>query len=77
MDLNNILSKCDIDPKQVLVLRHRPSEPRLNKVLPWLVVEELVLPLAVAPAVLQQQRLVLLPLWSLRSRSLQPMTVQF
>ena len=40
MDLNSLLSKCDIDPKTVLVFRHRPSEPQLNKVLPWLVVEK-------------------------------------
>src|SRR6185436_3557711 len=28
------------DPRQVLVLRHRPAERALNKVLPWLAVEK-------------------------------------
>src|SRR5262245_51295240 len=40
MDLSNLLSKCRIDQKLTLVLRHRPSEPALNKVLPWLVTEK-------------------------------------
>ena len=39
MDLNDLLRKQEIDPEQVLVLRHRPSESRLNKVLPWLAAE--------------------------------------
>jgi len=38
MDLNDLLLKKDIDPKRVL--RHRPSEPGLNKVLPWLAAEK-------------------------------------
>jgi hypothetical protein len=29
----------EIDPQHVLVLRHRPWEPQLNKVLPWLAAE--------------------------------------
>jgi len=38
MDLNlNDLFKIEgVDPERVLVLRHRPYEPELNKVLPWL-----------------------------------------
>jgi hypothetical protein len=36
MNLNDLLLGKAIDPKQVLVLRHRPWEPRLHKVLPWL-----------------------------------------
>ncbi len=39
MNLNDLLLGKGIDPKQVLVLRHRPWEPRLNKVLPWLAAE--------------------------------------
>ena len=35
-DLNDLLRKKEIDPGQVLVFRHRPFEPELNKVLPWL-----------------------------------------
>jgi hypothetical protein len=34
MNLNELFKKHDIDPSQVLVLRHRPSEPELNKALP-------------------------------------------
>ncbi|MBU4272987.1 MAG: GIY-YIG nuclease family protein [Planctomycetes bacterium] len=40
MNLNDLLSRKDIAPKQVLVLRHRPWEPELNKVLPWLAAEK-------------------------------------
>ncbi|MBN1509709.1 MAG: GIY-YIG nuclease family protein [Sedimentisphaerales bacterium] len=36
MDLNKLLLDKDIDPRYVLVFRHRPPEPELNKVLPWL-----------------------------------------
>ena len=36
MNLNDLLRDKSIDPHQVLVLRHRPTEPGLNKVLPWL-----------------------------------------
>jgi len=39
MNLNDLLRGKDINPEQVLVLRHRPSEPELNKVLPWLAAE--------------------------------------
>jgi hypothetical protein len=40
MNLNDLLQGKDIDPRHVLVLRHRPNEPELNKVLPWLAAEE-------------------------------------
>lgn len=40
MNLNDLLLAKNIDPKRVLVLRHRPSEPELNKVLPWLAAEK-------------------------------------
>jgi hypothetical protein len=40
MNLNDLLKSKDIDPRKVLVLRHRPNEPELNKVLPWLAAEE-------------------------------------
>jgi hypothetical protein len=40
MNLNDLLHGKGIDPQQVLVLRHRPSEPGLNKVLPWLAAEK-------------------------------------
>lgn len=40
MNLNDLLLKQDIDPQQVLVLRHRPHEPELNKVLPWFAAEK-------------------------------------
>jgi hypothetical protein len=40
MTLNELLLKDGIDPAQVLVLRHRPSETKLNKVLPLLAAKE-------------------------------------
>jgi hypothetical protein len=40
VDLNDLLTKEDIDPRQVIVLRHRPREPELRKVLPWLAAEK-------------------------------------
>jgi hypothetical protein len=39
MTLNDLLRSKDIDPQKVLVMRHRPREPELNKVLPWLAAE--------------------------------------
>ena len=36
MDLNALLHEKNIDPKTVMVLRHRPEERELRKVLPWL-----------------------------------------
>ena len=40
MELNDLLKLHDIDPKTVLVMRHRPQEPELRKVLPWLAAEQ-------------------------------------
>jgi len=39
MNLNDLIEDHAISPEQVLVLRHRPHEPELNKVLPWLAAE--------------------------------------
>lgn len=39
MNLNDLFRGKDIDPQSVLVFRHRPWEPQLNKVLPWLAAE--------------------------------------
>jgi hypothetical protein len=39
MEFNDLLAKQDIDPKSVLVMRHRPAEPDIRKVLPWLAAE--------------------------------------
>jgi hypothetical protein len=39
MNLNDLFSKQNIDPQRVIVLRHRPEEPELRKVLPWLAAE--------------------------------------
>jgi hypothetical protein len=39
MNLNDLLKGQGIDPKNVLVFRHRPSEAALNRVLPWLAAE--------------------------------------
>jgi uroporphyrinogen-III synthase len=36
MQLNDLLTSEGIDPTQVLVLRHRPNEPQLRKIFPWL-----------------------------------------
>ena len=43
MNLNDLLAKQGLDTKQrkhILVMRHRPHEPSLRKVLPWLAVEK-------------------------------------
>ena len=40
MMLNDLLLKYNLDPQQVLALRHRPFEPELRKVLPWLAAEK-------------------------------------
>jgi hypothetical protein len=40
MNLNDLLRGKGIDPQKVLVLRHRPRETELNKVLPWLAAEK-------------------------------------
>lgn len=39
IELNDVLSKAGIDPGEVLVMRHRPTERELRKVLPWLAAE--------------------------------------
>lgn len=39
MHLNDLLTAKGYDPQQVLVLRHRPFEAALNRVLPWLAAE--------------------------------------
>ncbi len=39
MNLKDLLLADEIDPQRVLVLRHRPLEPELSKVLPWLAAE--------------------------------------
>jgi hypothetical protein len=36
MELNDLLRKQDVNPEQVIVFRHRPFEPKLNRVFPWL-----------------------------------------
>jgi len=36
MNFNDLLLGKNINPEQVIILRHRPYEPQLNKVLPWL-----------------------------------------
>lgn len=40
MNLNELLKNKAIDPRRVLVFRHRPHEPELNKVLQWLAAEK-------------------------------------
>lgn len=40
MDLNDLLLARNINPEHVLVMRHRPTEPALNKILPWLAGEK-------------------------------------
>ena len=40
MDLNALLTSTDIDPGHVVVMRHRPHEPGLRKVLSWLAAEK-------------------------------------
>lgn len=40
MNFNDLLLGKGIDPKHVLVFRHRLKEPELNKVLPWLAAEK-------------------------------------
>lgn len=36
MEFSDLLVKDGIDPSEVFVLRHRPSEPKLRRALPWL-----------------------------------------
>jgi hypothetical protein len=37
MELNDLLRKHGINPEKTIVMRHRPDEPGLRKILPWLV----------------------------------------
>jgi hypothetical protein len=39
MQFNDLLNEAGIDPKGVMVFRHRPKERKLRRVLPWLVDE--------------------------------------
>lgn len=39
MEWNDLLAKGGFDPHRVLVFRHRPTEPGLQRVLPWLAAE--------------------------------------
>lgn len=39
MTLNDLLEGKGVDPAQVVVMRHRPREPQLNRVMPWLAAE--------------------------------------
>ncbi|HBB98801.1 MAG TPA: hypothetical protein DC054_25765 [Blastocatellia bacterium] len=43
MNLNDLLEGKGIDPRHVLVLRHRPHEPELNKVIAWLAADKPVI----------------------------------
>src|SRR2546428_7736940 len=36
MNLNDLFRAKEFEPEQILVLRHRPHEPGLRKVLPWI-----------------------------------------
>jgi hypothetical protein len=40
MELNDLLESKGIEPRRVLVLRHRPTEPGLNEILPMLAAEK-------------------------------------
>lgn len=40
MNFNQLLTEIGIDLSGVMVLRHRPTEPQLRKVLPWLAAEK-------------------------------------
>ena len=40
MNLNTLLIGENFDPREVIVMRHRPYEPELRKVLPWLATEK-------------------------------------
>ncbi|MEO7099729.1 MAG: hypothetical protein ABI162_10240 [Luteolibacter sp.] len=40
MNLNDLLRRQDLDPAQVIVMRHSPKEKEMRKVMPWLVHEK-------------------------------------
>lgn len=35
-EFNGVLIKAGLDPQQVMVMRHRPTESELRQALPWL-----------------------------------------
>lgn len=39
MELNDLFLKHEVDLTKMIVMRHRPDEPGLRKVLPWMVHE--------------------------------------
>lgn len=39
MELNDLLKQQGYDSRRVIVMRHRPKEPELNKVFPWIAEE--------------------------------------
>jgi len=39
LTFNDLLEKANIDPASVLVMRHRPTEVSLRRILPWCAVE--------------------------------------
>jgi hypothetical protein len=39
LNLNDLLTKAQYDPAEVLVMRHQPTELSLRRILPWLAVE--------------------------------------
>lgn len=40
LELNDLLIKAGLDPVEVMVMRHRPTERELRAVLPWLAAEQ-------------------------------------
>lgn len=40
LELNDLLRKAGLDPASIMVMRHRPTEPALRRVLPWLAQEQ-------------------------------------
>ena len=45
MDFKDLLTKRGLNLDKVMVMRHRPTEPRMRRVLPWLAATILTLPL--------------------------------
>jgi len=39
VEFNDLLGLAGIDPSEVVIARHRPHEPALNRVFPWIVTE--------------------------------------
>ena len=40
LEFNTLLRNADIDPAEVQLMRHVPSEPSLKKILPWLAAQK-------------------------------------